>query len=120
MSNENLKFWTILAWAALATAIMITLIDLTIKTAILEDSNALKKTIWEERRGKGTEVATDSGNTTDPIHNGVVPGDLLDTDNARMEAGNVSNGTKGTDTGSKTRTAKPRNRARSAEIPPAN
>jgi hypothetical protein len=87
MENEQTKFWGILIMVAVAVAAAVLLIDLTIKAAILDESNALKKEIMYARRESGK---TDSNGTDH--HGDNVAGD--DGDNVslfptRMEAPTV-------------------------------
>ncbi len=62
MESEQTKFWGILIMVAVGVAAAVLLIDLTIKAAILEESNALKKRINEvkwngslEQRSSGAD-----------------------------------------------------------------
>lgn len=95
-SKSSLKFWTVLTVFILAVAIVVTLIDLTIKTAILEESNRLQRFIWDAEghlNGQGQEGSNSGGIAVDLPISGYFPGDILDSNPARMEAGNVSNRT---------------------------
>jgi hypothetical protein len=109
---ENIKFWTTLAIVALMVAIAVTLIDLSIKAAILEESNTLRRIILN---GRGEKGSTDSGASDDGSSASV----LLDLDSTRMEAGNVhqqSNGKVPPNTSRNTR-SKSRAQGNPPEVP---
>lgn len=86
--NETMKFWTILTIILLAVAVTVTLIDLGIKAAILAESNSMKLAMeeWEVRNGQKVHRRTDERNSPNGAFNGDLPGDVLATDNAGMEA----------------------------------
>jgi hypothetical protein len=109
---ENIKFWTVLSVLMLVTAVAVTLIDLSIKAAILEESNALRRTILN---GRGEEGSTNSRASDDSASASV----LLDLDTTGMETGNVrqqSNGKVPANPPRKSR-AKPRTQGNPPEIP---
>ena len=84
-SEGKIKFWAILAIIILAVAIAVTLIDMSIKTAILAESNSLKQLIDGQRTKRSNQIRVD----TDSADNSPVPDDVLDIDTARVEARNV-------------------------------
>lgn len=92
--NDSIKFWTFLTIMLLAVAIAVTLIDLTIKAAILAESNALKIEMeeWEVRHGPKQAGRIDARNSDNNSHNGNLPGDVLATGDAGMEKGSSSEG----------------------------
>ena len=94
--NDSIKFWTFLTIMLLAVAIAVTLIDLTIKAAILAESNALKIEMeeWEVRHGPKQAGRIDARNSDNNSHNGNLPGDVLDSGNAGMETGSSNEGDK--------------------------
>lgn len=95
-SKDSIKFWTILAGMFLGCAIAVMLIDISIKAAILDESNRLRQLILQEgaERGKA-DAGSDDGRDN---HNGNIhslyPVGVLDSSNAGMEAENVPTGDK--------------------------
>lgn len=87
--NSKVRFWGILAIMILAVAITVTLVDLTIKAAILQESNSLRLLIERETNAKGTEGPDNSGIAADATNDGTVPGDVLAIKPVRLEARNV-------------------------------
>jgi hypothetical protein len=80
--TDNMKFWTFLTTMILAVAVAITLIDLTIKAAILEESNSLRRMIvnlTEEWGNDGQEKhgRVDARDSANGHHNGNLPSDVL-------------------------------------------
>jgi hypothetical protein len=113
---ENIKFWTILTVLMLATAVAVMLIDLSIKAAILEESNALRRVILN---GRGEEKPATSGTSDDSSS----PSVLLDFDPTGMETGNVrqsSNGKASASTPPRKPRTKPRAQGNPPEVPPGN
>lgn len=88
--NSKIRFWGILAIMILAVAITVTLVDLTIKAAILQESNSLRLLIERETNAKGTERSDDSGIAADASDDSTVPGDVLAIKPVRLETRNVS------------------------------
>jgi hypothetical protein len=94
-SKDTIKFWTFLTVMLLAVAVAVTLIDLTIKAAILAESNRVKLAMdewWEVQNGQKADGRTDERNRANGSIDGNLSGDVLATDNAGLEAGNASNG----------------------------
>lgn len=99
-SNKQLEFWGMLIFICTMTAIFVLVIDMTIKGAILEESNALRRVIEEDYRGQGRAKATDGGNSNDSHINPSLPSDLVDRRTARMEkTGDNKSGTRPADSG---------------------
>jgi hypothetical protein len=90
-SNEKIKFWAVLIGIMLGVSVAVLLIDMTIKAAILEESNALRRTLLGVRDDGQTEA-----NPYGTNHNGNSSSPVLDFFSAGMEAGNVANGHKET------------------------
>src|SRR5579863_8773387 len=84
VDDEQTKFWGILIMVAVAVAAAVLLIDLTIKAAILEESNAFKKEILNARR-KPAETNSD-GTDYYRHNNGRDAGDDVVPFPARLEA----------------------------------
>lgn len=78
---DKIKFWAFLAGIMLVVSFTIVIVDISIKTAILEESAALRRVILGERERQ------DSGNVADhlePDLNSTGPGNLLVPANPRM------------------------------------
>ena len=88
-SKDSIKFWTFLTIMLLGVAIAVTLIDLTIKAAILSESTAMKLAMeeWEVRNGQEISGRNSAGNHSNSSDNGNLPIGLLDTGNAGVEEG---------------------------------
>lgn len=112
--NDAIKFWAMLTLLLLACAVAVTLIDLTIKAAILQEAAALREVI----NGQGQERSVGGGNIADNIFDAVLPADLLDSGDAGLETRNVSNGAKKPATRGTASKTKPGNRAGNTEVPP--
>jgi hypothetical protein len=91
-TESKIKFWAVLAIICLMVAVAVTLVDLTIKTAILQESNGLRLFIESVRNDSGTIRPDESRADTDPSNNGIVPPNVLDLDSARVETRDVSEG----------------------------
>lgn len=90
--KDNVKFWTFLAGMILMVSVTVLLIDMSIKAAILEESNALRLVIEESRNGQRKESA-DHKRTSG---NGSGTPDVLGQYDAGMETGNVRQSGNGT------------------------
>jgi hypothetical protein len=87
VEDEQTKFWGILIMVAVAVAAAVLLIDLTIKAAILEESNAFKRELLNARRGP---VEANSDGADNYRHNnGRDAGDDVVPFPTRMEAPTV-------------------------------
>jgi hypothetical protein len=95
-SKDTIKFWTFLTMMLLGVAIAVTLIDLTIKAAILSESNALKLRMeaWGVENGQTPTGRIDQRNTANGHFEPSLPADLLGADTTGLEAPDASNGTK--------------------------
>lgn len=67
MDDDQTKFWGILIMVAVGVAAAVLLIDLTIKAAILDESNALKKEILNARRKSGQANSDRTDNHSDNV-----------------------------------------------------
>jgi hypothetical protein len=116
-AKDPVKFWMFLVALMLATAVAVLLLDISIKAAILEESNALRLAIERERNEqyvRRTEVPNPHGASG----NGSYSSDELGVDATRLETGNAANRTK--EPAKKVtarRTAKPRPTGSATEIP---
>jgi hypothetical protein len=90
MDDDQTKFWGILIMVAVGVAAAVLLIDLSIKAAILDESNALKKEILYARR-RPAEADTDGTNHY-RTNNGRDAGDDVLPFPTRMEAPTVRAG----------------------------
>jgi len=64
MDNDKTKFWAFLIGLMVAVAVAVTLVDLTIKAAILQESNAFKLQMNQVKHGTGSGTAqTDTDGT---------------------------------------------------------
>src|SRR6266436_9256450 len=118
---ENVKFWTVLAGFILLVSVTVMLVDISIKSSILEQSNKFRRLLWllEEEHGRGTQEADSAGDTVDYPY----PGSLLDFNTAGMEVGNVpplANGKASPSRARKPRATKPKPESNSGEVPSGN
>lgn len=111
MASDNQRFWTTLSILILMVAIAVTLIDLSIKAAILQESNDLRRVILNGRREASTDDYGDDRNRDSAP-------DVLDIDAAGMENPDVSvNGATKASATKRARPTKPRTPANPGEIP---
>jgi hypothetical protein len=76
MDDEQTKFWGILIMVAVGVAAVILLIDMSIKAAILEESNAFKQELLNARRepakansnGANNHAPNNGSNDSDDVH----------------------------------------------------
>jgi hypothetical protein len=95
MDNDKSKFWAILIGVMVAVAIAVTLVDMTIKAAILQESNAFKLLMNEKKHGTGpgpTQANTNGANHNSG-NNGSDDSDDVHLFPARVEATSVRKGT---------------------------
>lgn len=85
---QNVKFWAFLASAILAVAVLVMLIDMSIKASILQESNALRLVIEGSRNDQGREAR----NMDAAPSNGSSPPNVLAADDAGLEKGDVPAG----------------------------
>ena len=86
--SENVKFWTFLTTMILAVAALVLIIDMSIKAAILQESNDLRLLIEGERNVRGSKETAPqrtSGNGSGTPH-------VLGEYATGMETRNVSQG----------------------------
>jgi uncharacterized membrane protein len=83
--DDKTKFWAILIMVMVAVAIAVTLVDMTIKAAILEESNALKERLNGVARS-GSNKADSNGASNHAADNGSNDSDDVHLFPARMEA----------------------------------
>lgn len=116
-SDEKLKFWAVLVAVMLGVSVAVLLIDMTIKAAILEESNALRRTLLGIQDDRPTEASNNGAS-----HNSNSSSSVLDIFPAGMENGDVATGDKtssnGTSTRGKRTRTQPRTQGDSGEIPP--
>lgn len=90
-NNDHIKFWTFLAGMILMVAVAVLLIDMSIKAAILSESNELRLAIEGERNDRAAKAtANGSGN------NGSGTSPVLGEYAAGMETRNMVDGHKKT------------------------
>jgi hypothetical protein len=65
VDNDKSKFWAVLIGVMVAVAIAVTLVDMTIKAAILQESNAFKLLMNETKHGTGPRPAKTNSNGAD-------------------------------------------------------
>lgn len=112
-SKDNIKFWTVLAGIILAVSVTVLLIDMSIKAAILEESNALRRVLLGVQDDRSAKADSDGAN-----HDSSRPGSILGEFSAGMEAGNVSNGNQETARkASNSKRSQARGRSNSGDIP---
>jgi hypothetical protein len=114
-NQDTMKFWTVLAGTILVVAVMVMLIDMSIKAAILGESNELRLVIERERNGRG-KAESNSSRASD---NRASSSPLLGFDATGVETGNVANGHKATPAKSRA-SRQPKNQGGAGEIPPGN
>jgi hypothetical protein len=83
--DDKTKFWAILIMVMVAVAIAVTLVDMTIKAAILEESNALKERLNSVARS-GSDKADSNGTSNHATDNGSNDSDDVHLFPARVEA----------------------------------
>ena len=86
--DDKTKFWAILIMVMVAVAIAVTLVDMTIKAAILEESNALKERLNGVAR-QGPNKADSNGASNHATDNGANDSDDVHLFAPRMEAPTV-------------------------------
>jgi hypothetical protein len=114
--RDNVKFWTVLAATILVVSVMVMLIDMSIKAAILEESNALRLAIEGQRNGRGKEESDNNRANS----NGSGTPNVLGEYDPRVEAGNVLPSDTVSANPRPRRRAKPKASGDSREIPPGD
>lgn len=115
--NDHIKFWTFLAAMILMVAVAVLLIDMSIKAAILGESNELRLMIEGERNDRAAKANSNgSGN------NGSSASPVLGKFPTGMETRDVVDGSKKTvqSRAPRGQRAKPRASLDSGEIPEGN
>ncbi len=115
-NRDNIKFWTVLAGMILLVSVAVLLIDMSIKAAILGESNSLRLLIEGEYNDRAAKASSNgTGNHT----SGTNP--VLGEFPAGMEVGNVANRTAKKATQARNRNARQTPReSRSGELPSGN
>ena len=88
-TKDPVKFWLFLVALMLATAVAVLLLDISIKAAILEESNALRLAIERERNEQFVR-RTEVPNANGASGNGSHPGDVVDINDAGLEKGDAA------------------------------
>jgi hypothetical protein len=90
-SKDNVKFWTVLIGVMLCVAIAVTVVDLTIKAAILDESNKLRMVIenWDVKHGQRAAESDGERTARDAGFNGAVSPDVLAVSTTGLETGHV-------------------------------
>jgi hypothetical protein len=89
VEDDKTKFWVFLIGALLAVSVLVLLLDMGIKSAILEESNALKRTINEVKwngAGPGPDKADSNGASDHGSDDASNDGDNVSVFPPRMEA----------------------------------
>jgi hypothetical protein len=87
--DDKTKFWVFLIGALLAVSVLVLLLDMGIKSAILEESNALKRTMNEVKwngAGPGPDKADSNGASDHGSDDASNDGDNVSVFPPRMEA----------------------------------
>lgn len=114
MTRKQTQFWVAILILCLVVAVAITLVDFSIKAAILEESNRLRKVI--EDYGRIPESANAPGANNDTDNDPPLPGSILVDKPTGMEATNAPNGIAKSSRNSGTRRAQPGRQARTRTI----
>lgn len=85
----KVRFWAVLAVMILLVCIAVSMIDLSIKAAIIEESNNLRLFMESIRNGQRTEGTDKSGANTNSTDDPAVSGDVLAFNPPGMETRNV-------------------------------
>lgn len=116
LNKKQVQFWTAILVLCLIVSVAVMLVDFSIKTSILEESNKLRLFI-EEHRGQGSGT---QGNSNDPHNITTIPGSVLVDESTGMETGHGNNGDKATGPTPKTTRPKSRGQASSRTIQDGN
>jgi hypothetical protein len=87
--DDKTKFWVFLIGALLAVSVLVLLLDMGIKSAILEESNALKRTMNEVKwngAGPGPDKADSNGASDHGSDDASNDGDNVSVFPTRVEA----------------------------------
>jgi hypothetical protein len=90
MDEDQTKFWAILIGILVGVAVLVTVVDLSIKAAILDESNALKRRMNEVKwNGPGPDQANSNGASDNAPNNGTHDSDDVPLFAPRVEAPTV-------------------------------
>lgn len=118
LSKKQAEFWAALIIICTIVAVLILLIDFSIKTAILQESTKLRLMIEEwERAGGFDRKANTTGATNDAPIDSPNAGSLLVAEPTGMETGSSPNGSAAPDLPSEEVKPKPSRQARNRRIP---
>lgn len=75
--GKKTEFWAVVLIVCLVVSVAVMLVDFGIKSAILEESNRLRRVIEEHQIGQRTAAATQAGTSHDGSVDYPFPSDLL-------------------------------------------
>lgn len=109
-TKKQIEFWTAMLFLCIVIAVAITLVDFGIKSAILEESNRLRREIekWDVRLNG---LANAEGNNPVSDYDPPLPSSLLVDKPARVEAENAPNGATKSRPNARQRQSQPRRQA---------
>jgi hypothetical protein len=113
-------FWFFMGVILLSGMVLVTVIDLTIKAAILSESTALRLKIEDWERGQKDSGGVSKRNTSNGHNHPIVLGDVLPLFSSGLETEDADKRTTPATQSQTARSRKPRNQARGGEVPPAN
>jgi hypothetical protein len=119
VDDDKAKFWAVLIGVMVAVAVAVTLVDMTIKAAILQESNAFKLAMNEVKHAPGPRPAQTDSNGADNHsgNNGSNAPDDVHLFPARVEAPSVrKTNTRKTPPGTMAGTIEASERARNKRI----
>ena len=118
MSKKQAEFFAYLILICTVTAILVLVIDYSIKGAILQESNALRRVI--EGHGQGTKATNSDGSSANATDNVAYPADLVDSRTPRMEEARLDPASNGTGPKAARRPANPKTKDGPSGIPDSN
>lgn len=94
LTKKQAEFWVAILVLCLVVAIAITLVDFSIKSAILRESNALRLKIeaWEVANGRGSKETVSNGAAPNATDDTAISGTVLVDSSPGMETTNVPDG----------------------------
>jgi len=120
LNKKQLEFWAFIIIMALGASIAVLLIDFSIKTAILEESNKLRLVIEGWQGGQHRQATNANGVVPNPDNDAPIPGDVLVVDPPGMEAGSGANGSKAPGKSTSNRRTQPNRPSRPGTIQGGN
>lgn len=120
LNKKQLEFWAFIIIMALGASIAVLLIDFSIKTAILEESNKLRLVIEGWQGGQHRQATDANGVVPNPDNDAPISSDVLVVDPPGMETGSGANGSKTPDKSTSNRRAQSRRPSRPGTIPGGN